>query len=75
MKPLGIVLLSIASITVFVGLVLPVASLILGLGIEIPSFWVRVGKPHLIASYPLISLITGLLFLALFGWGFWKLLH
>ena len=75
MKPLVIVLLSVASITVFVGLVLPVASLILGLGIEIPGFWVRAGKLHLIALYPLISLMTGLLLLAIFGWGIWKLLR
>jgi hypothetical protein len=35
---MGIVLLSIASIVVLVGLVLPVVPLILGLGIEVPSF-------------------------------------
>jgi len=49
MKLLGIVLLSIASIAVPIGLALPVAaSLLLGLDIDIPSFWARSGKVHLV---------------------------
>ena len=40
MKLPGIVLLFLASIAVLVGMVLPVAaSLILGLGIDVPNFW------------------------------------
>ena len=73
MKLLGIVLLSIASIAVLVGMVLPVAALILGLGIDIPNFWARSGKVHLILSYPWVSLLAGLLFLVVFGWGIWRL--
>jgi len=76
MKLLGIVLLSIASIAVFIGLVFPVAgSLILGFGIEIPSFWARSGKVQLVVLYPWISLLAGLLLLVVFGWGIWKLRH
>lgn len=74
-KTMGIVLLSIASIVVMVGLVLPVVPLILGLGIEVPSFWARAGKPHLVILYPLISLLAGLLLLAVFGWGIWRLVR
>ena len=74
MKLLEIVLLSIAAIAVLVGMVLPVAaSLILGLGIDIPNFWVRSGKVYLIVSYPWISLLTGLLLLVVFGWRIWRL--
>jgi len=53
MKLLGIVLLSIASIAVLVGMVLPVAALILGLGIDIPNFWARSAES---LSYPFVSL-------------------
>jgi hypothetical protein len=73
MKTMGIVLLAIASIIVLVGLVLPVVPLILGLGIDVPSFWARAGKPHLVVLYPLISLAAGLLLLAVFGWCIWRL--
>lgn len=72
---MGIVLLSIASIVVLVGLVLPVVPLILGLGIEIPTFWARAGEPHLVVLYPLISLLVGLILLGVFGWGIWKLVR
>ena len=74
MKLLGIVLLSIASIAVFVGMVLPIAaSLILGLGIDIPNSWARSGKVYLILLYPWISLLAGLLLLVVFGWSIWRL--
>ena len=59
MKLLGIALLFIASIAVFVGMVLPVAALILGLGIDIPNFWARSGKVYLILLHPLVSLAGG----------------
>jgi hypothetical protein len=75
MKITGIVLLSVASMVVLVGLVFPVVPLIFGLGIDIPSFWARAGKPHFVALYPLISLLVGLLLLAVFGWGIWKLVR
>jgi hypothetical protein len=73
MRLLRIVLLSIASIGVVVGMVLPVAALILGLGIDIPNFLARSGKVYLILSYPRVSLLAGLLLLVLFGWGIWRL--
>ena len=74
MKLVGIVLLSIASIAVLVAMVLPVAaSLISGLGIDIPNFWARSGKVYLILSYPWVSLLAGLLLLVVFGWSIWKL--
>lgn len=75
MKTMGIVLLSIASVVVLVGLVLPVVPLILGLGIEVPSFWARAGQPNLVVSYALSSLLAGLLLLAVFGWGIWRLVR
>jgi len=53
MKLLGIVLLSIASIVVLVGMVLPVAVLILGLGIDIPNFGPVPGK--LILSFRILG--------------------
>jgi hypothetical protein len=74
MKLLGIALLCIASLAVFASMVLPVmGSLVLGLGIEIPSFWARIGKPHFILLYPWVSLLVGVLLLAVLGWGVWKL--
>jgi hypothetical protein len=74
MKLLGIALLSIASLAVFASMVLPVMPfLVLGLGIEIPSFWARIGKPHFILLYPWVSLLVGVLLLAVLGWGIWKL--
>jgi hypothetical protein len=74
MKLLGVALLSIASLAVFASMVLPVmGSMVLGLGIEIPSFWVRIGKPHFILLYPWVSLLVGVLLLAALGWGIWKL--
>jgi hypothetical protein len=75
MKLLGIVLLSIAPIAVLVGMVLPVAALILGLGIDIPNFWARSGKAYLILLYPWVSLLAGLLLLVVFGWSIWRLTH
>jgi hypothetical protein len=73
MKLPGIVLFSIAAIAVFLRMVLPVAALILGLGIDIPNFWARSGKVYLILSYPWVSLLAGLLLLVVFGWGIWRL--
>ena len=75
MKLLGIVLLSIASIAVLLGMVLPVAALILGLGIDIPNFWARSGEVYLILLYPWVSLIAGVLLLFVFGWSIWRLLR
>jgi hypothetical protein len=76
MKLLGIGLLSIASIIVFITMVLPVAvSQILGLGIEVPRSWARSGKVHLILLFPWISCFVGVLLLAAFGWGIWRLVR
>jgi hypothetical protein len=75
MRLLGIVLLSIASIGVVVGMVLPVVALILGFGIDIPNFLARSGKVYLILSYPWVSLVAGLLLLVVFGWSIWKLMR
>ena len=73
MKLLGIVLLSIVSITVLVRLVLSAAPLILGFGIDIPNSWARSGKVYLILAYPWVSLLAGLLLLVVFGWSIWRL--
>jgi len=55
MKLLGIVFLSIASIAVFVGMVLPVGSRL------IPNFWARSGKVYL-------SFVSLGFPLVVFGW-------
>jgi hypothetical protein len=76
LKLLGIVLLCIASIAVLLGMIVPVAaSGILGLGIEVPNFWTRMGRVVLVYSYPWVSLFVGMLLLAVFGWGLWRLIR
>jgi len=62
------------SITVFLAVILPVAATrILGLGVfvSVDSAWGRTF--YLIFSHPWVSLASGLLMLAVFGWGIWKL--
>ena len=74
MKLLGVVLLCIASITVFLAVILPVAATrILGLGVfvSVDTAWGRTF--YLIFSHPWVSLASGLLILAVFGRGIWKL--
>jgi len=75
MRLLGILFLSIASIAVFVGVVPPVAATrILGFGIDIPNGWGR-SAVFLLLSHPWLSLASGLLLLAVFGSGIWRLAH
>ena len=70
MKIIGIAVLSVASIAVLLGLVLPVlVTHVLGLGIDVPRNATVYGP----LSYSWISLLTGLLLLSVFGWGIWKL--
>jgi hypothetical protein len=70
MKIIGITVLSVASIAVLIGLVLPVlVTHVLGLGIDIPRNATVYGP----LSYPWISLPVGLLLLSVFAWGIWKL--
>jgi len=75
MRLLGILLLSIASIAVFVGVVLPAATTrILGFGIDIPKGWGR-SAAFILLSHPWLSLASGLFLLAVFGSGIWRLAH
>ena len=74
MKIVGITLLSVASIAVLLGLVLPVlVTRVLGLGIDVPKHWDRTAMVYGPLAYPWISLLAGLLLLSVFGWGIWKL--
>jgi hypothetical protein len=74
MKLLAILLLSIASIAVLAGVVLLAATLILGLGIDVPDGWARRGV-LCVFLHPWLSLASGLLFLVVLGWGIWRLAH
>ena len=74
MKIIAITLLFVASIAVFLGLVLPVlVTRVFGLGIDVPSHLDRTARVYGPLSYPWISLLAGLLLLSAFGWGIWKL--
>jgi hypothetical protein len=74
MKVVGITLLSIASVAVLLGLVLPVVvTRVLGLGIDVSGHWDRIARVYGPLSYPWISLLAGLLLLSIFSWGIWKL--
>ena len=70
---LGVVLLGIASLAVLFAVVVLMAALVLGLGIEVPRFPL-LGKVFLVAySYPLFSLFTGLALLIVFVRAAWRL--
>lgn len=74
MKIVGITLLTVASIAVMLGLVLPVVvTHVLGLGIDFPGHWDRTTPVYGPLSYPWTSLVAGLLLLSVFSWGIWKL--
>jgi hypothetical protein len=74
MKLLAILLLSIASIAVFAGVVLLATTQILGLGIDVPDGWARRGVLYVLL-HPWLSLASGLLLLVVFGRGIWRLAH
>ena len=70
---LGAVLLCIAWLAVLLAVVVPTASLFLGLGIDVPHSWARSGKLHLVYAYPWFSLFLGLMILVVIGWAAWRL--
>jgi hypothetical protein len=70
---LGVSLLCVAWIAVLFLLVLPVAALVLGLGIDVPRCWARYGKTLRVYSHPRFSLFVGLGVLAVLGWAAWHL--
>ena len=76
-KGLGIALLCVASVAVLLAGVVPAAILLLGLasgiGIDIHNPWARSEKILFFYSRPWVPLLVGMLLLALFGWGIWKL--
>jgi uncharacterized membrane protein YczE len=55
--------------------VLPAVALVLGFGIDIPNSLAHSGKALFFYAHPWLSLLVGLLFLALLGYGAWKLLR
>jgi hypothetical protein len=73
-KVLGVAVLGIVSLVVLLAVVLPAVCLVLGLGVDIPSSLARSGKALFFYAHPWLSLLVGILFLALLGWGGWKLL-
>jgi hypothetical protein len=74
MKLLAILLLSIASMAVLAGMGLLVATLILGLGIDVPDGWARRGVLF-VFLHPWLSFAFGLLLLVVFGRQIWRLAH
>ena len=71
-KALGLVLLCIASLGLLLGVVIPSASLVLGLGISIPNNWAQSGKVLFFYAHPWIPLLVGILLLAACGWGVFR---
>ena len=74
MKLLAILLLSIASIAVLAGAGLLVATLILGLGVDVPGGWARRGILF-VFLHPWLSFASGLFLLVVFGRQIWRLAH
>ena len=52
-----------------------IACLVLGLGIDIPKTWARSTKVLFFYSHPWVSLLGGMLLLALCGWGALRLVR
>lgn len=77
MKLFAIVLLSLASLAIILGILLPVAfSQILArrlIGTSTRRFLVRPAFLYPVMANPLISFLAGLLVLLVLGWGIWKL--
>jgi hypothetical protein len=74
MKLLAILLLSIASIAVLAVVGLLVATLILGLGVDVPDGWARRGV-LVVFLHPWLSFAMGLVLLVVFGRQIWRLAH
>ena len=72
-KAIGIILLGILSISVLLGIVIPSLAFALGLGVEIPSSWVRHQKVLSLYGHPWLLLLAGILLLFLLVWGIWRL--
>jgi hypothetical protein len=77
MKVFAIVLLSLASLAIVLGILLPVAiSQILArrvIGANTRHFLVRPGFLYPVMSNPLTSFLAGQLMLLILVWGMWKL--
>jgi hypothetical protein len=71
-KALAIMLLCIVSIAILLKVVVPAASLVLGLGIDLPKTWAR--KFLFLYSHPLSSLLVAIFLLVLSAWGVFRLM-
>jgi hypothetical protein len=74
-KVLGIVLLAVAWLAVLLTVVLPMAALVLGLGIDVPRFLARSGRILLVYSHSWFSLFIGLGVLIALGLAAWHILR
>ena len=74
MKLFALALLAVASLAVFACLALLAATQVLGLGIDVPDGLARRGIVWVLL-HPWFSLSSGLLLLAVFGRGIWRLAH
>jgi len=72
-KVLGIVLLAVAWLAVLLTVVLPMAALVLGLGIDAPRLLARSGRVFLVYSHPWFSLFIGLGVLIALGLAAWQI--
>lgn len=71
----GIAILCALSIAVLLKAIIPAACLVLGLGIDVPDAFARSRNVLFFYAHPRASLIVGLLFLALLGWGLLRLIR
>jgi hypothetical protein len=72
-KAIGIILLGTLSIGVLLGIVIPSAAFALGLGVDVPSSWVRHQRILSLYAHPWLSLLAGTLVLFVLVWGIWRL--
>ena len=72
-KAIGITLFGILSIGVLLGIVIPAAAFALGIGVEVPSSWVRHQKLISLYSHPWLLLLAGTLLLFVLVCGIWRL--
>jgi hypothetical protein len=72
-KAVGIIFLGILSIGILLGIVIPSVAFGLGLGVEVPSGWVRHQKVLGLYSHPWLLVLAGSLLLFVLAWGIWRL--
>jgi hypothetical protein len=69
----GIASLCILSGVVLLGVILPSVALALGLGVQVPSHWLRYQRYLTLYSHPWLALLVGASLLLVLAWGIWTL--